>query len=117
MGEMVLRASAAGRAPVACRLRSVRRMAVHLFDLANGREIGILTDEQFEFLADHLEAEDTDDDDYYLNQATLDAFEQEGADAHVLGVLKAAMAGRSEMDIRWQREEQDVAAASEPGTE
>jgi hypothetical protein len=80
-------------------------MTVHLFDLADGREIGALTEEQFQFLADHLEAEDADDDDYYLNQATLDAFQAEGADPQVLAMLTASMGSRPEMDIRWQRDE------------
>jgi hypothetical protein len=85
-------------------------MPVHLFDLVDDHEIGVLTDEQFEFLAEHLEAEDADDDDYYLNQATLDGLQEQGADGHVVSLLRTAMGGRGEMDIRWQRDE-----ASAPG--
>jgi hypothetical protein len=80
-------------------------MSVHLFDLLDDHEIGILTDEQFEFLASHLEAEDADDDDYYLNQATLDALQDQGAEAEVVRLLRVAMGSRGEMDIRWQRDE------------
>ena len=80
-------------------------MAVHLFDLVDDHEIGIVTDEQFEFLASHLEAEDADDDDYYLNQATLDSLQEQGADAQVITLLRAAMGGRGEMDVRWQRDD------------
>lgn len=80
-------------------------MPVHLFDLVDNHEIGTLTDEQFEFLASHLEAEDADDDDYYLNQAMLDALQEQGAETDVVTLLRAAMAGRGEMDIRWQRDE------------
>jgi hypothetical protein len=80
-------------------------MPVHLFDLADGHEIGLLTDAQFQFLADHLESEDTQDDDYYLNQATLEAFKTQGIDPTVLSLLTTAMGGRGEMDIRWQRDE------------
>jgi hypothetical protein len=80
-------------------------MPVHLFDLADGHEIGLLTDTQFQFLADHLESEDADDDDYYVNQATLDALLSQGIDASVLSLLTTAMAGRAEMDIRWARAE------------
>ena len=80
-------------------------MPVHLFDLADGHEIGLLTDTQFQFLADHLESEDPDDDDYYVNQATLETFQTQGMDPTVLSLLTRAMAGRGEMDIRWQRDE------------
>ncbi|MBV9543736.1 MAG: galactosyldiacylglycerol synthase [Chloroflexi bacterium] len=85
-------------------------MPIHLTDLADGREIGTLTDEQFAFLADRLESEDADDDDYYLNKETLDTFEQQGADPHVVALLRTAMANRAEMDIRWQRVEEDLTA-------
>ena len=89
-------------------------MPVHLFDLANGRELGVLSDEQFAFLADHLEAEDADDDDYYVNQATLNLFEDQGADPQLLALLRTALAGRSEMDIRWQRDEPEPTASDQP---
>jgi len=88
-------------------------MPVHLFDLATGRELGILSDDQFAFLADHLESEDADDDDYYVNQTTLDAFEDQGADPQVLALLRTALAGRTEMDIRWQRDEPEGSASDQ----
>ena len=88
-------------------------MPVHLFDLTNDREVGILSNEQFAFLADHLEAEDADDDDYYVNQATLDALQGQGADPQVLALLRTALAGRSEMDIRWQRDEPERTASDQ----
>jgi hypothetical protein len=88
------------------------RMAVHLFDLADGREIGVLSNEQFQFLADYLESEDADDDDYYLNEASLQALQADGADPRTINTLRTAMAGRTEMDIRWQRD-QPTDSASE----
>jgi len=91
-------------------------MTVRVFDLATDREIGVLTDAQFQFLEDHLEAEDAEDDDYYINRATLDAFDEQGGDPAVVGLLRAAMGSREDMDIRWQRDElaevgQDESAA------
>ena len=79
-------------------------MSIHLFDMASEREIGALTDEQFQFLQDHLESEDADDDDYYLNRATLDAFETAGGDPVLVGLLRSAMGARDEMDVRWMRD-------------
>ncbi len=80
-------------------------MTVRMFDLATDQPIGVLTDEQFQFLEDHLEAEDADDDDYYINRDTLDAFDAQGGDPVVLGLLRTAIGSRDEMDIRWQRDE------------
>ena len=74
-------------------------------DLADGRDLGILTDEQFEFLAEHLEAEDADDDDYYLNRATIDGLQQQGADPELVSTLNSALGAREEMDIRWERQD------------
>jgi len=80
-------------------------MTVRVFDMATDQQIGVLTDEQFQFLEDHLEAEDADDDDYYINRPTLEAFEEQGGDPVVVGLLRGAMGARDEMDIRWQRDE------------
>lgn len=84
----------------------VASMAVTLLDLATDDVIGVLTDEQFRFLEEHLESEDADDDDYYLNRATLDAFADQGGDPSVIGLLRRAMGNRDDMDIRWQRDDQ-----------
>ena len=86
-------------------------MTVHLFDMANDQEIGVLSAEQFHFLQDHLEAEDADDDDYYISRDTLDAFQGGGGDAGVVGLLRAALGDRNDMDIRWQRDEPDDASS------
>ncbi len=88
-------------------------MTVCVFDMATDQEIGVLTDEQFQFLQDHLEAEDADDDDYYINRATLDAFDEQGGDRAVVSLLRTAMGSRSEMDIRWQLEEVDEAVQAD----
>ena len=80
-------------------------MSVHLFDEANGVEVGVLTDAQFQFLQDHLVSEGVEDDDYYVNRDTLDVWQQEGGDAGVVTLLRHALGGRPDMDIRWEIEE------------
>ena len=76
-------------------------MSVRIFNLATDELIGVLTEDQFRFLQEHLEAEDADDDDYYLNRATLDAFAEQGGDPSVIDLL------------RWQREDE---ADSDPSS-
>jgi len=76
---------------------------IQLHDAESGAPIGPITDAQLEFLVDRLEEESPDDRDYYINQATVDAFEQEGADAGLVALLRKALGERDEMEIRWTR--------------
>ena len=45
---------------------------VKIFEKQSGTPLGTLDDLQFQFLADHLEEESRQDDDYYLNRTTVD---------------------------------------------
>lgn len=76
---------------------------VQLFDKQSGTEFGTISDDQFQFLVDHLEEESTDDDDYYLNRTTVEILEGAGADAELLAVLRRGLGDRDEMDLRWTR--------------
>jgi hypothetical protein len=76
---------------------------IQLQDAESGAPIGPITDAQLEFLVDRLEEESPDDRDYYINQATVDAFEQEGADPGLVALLRKALGERDEMEIRWTR--------------
>jgi hypothetical protein len=77
---------------------------VKLYDKANDAEIGTITDDQLQFLADKLEEESAGDDDYYINRTTVHILEQEGADAELVSVLRSALGEREDMDIRWERD-------------
>ena len=76
---------------------------VELKDKETGAPVGTITDEQFEFMMDQLVEEFEEDNDYYINQATLELFEEEGADVELLEVLKRALGPREEMEIRWSK--------------
>lgn len=76
---------------------------VKLYDKQTGAEVGTLTDDQFQFLVDHLEEESSDDDDYYLNRTTVDVLESEGADPALIQVLRRALGDREDMDLSWTR--------------
>lgn len=77
---------------------------VKLYDLQTKTFIGEISEAQFSFLADQLEEESLEDQDYYLNRATLDMFEQAGGDAALITLLRQAMGDRDEMDVLWERE-------------
>jgi hypothetical protein len=76
---------------------------IHLFDEETGKTIGTITEDQLQYLVDQLEEESPDDTDYYIHRETLELFEQDGADAALLEVLRAALGTREEMEIRWER--------------
>ena len=76
---------------------------IQLFDKDGGATIGTISDEQFRFLQEHLEAESAGDDDYYFNTDTLELLEQSGADAGLLQLLRAGLGSRDEMEVRWVR--------------
>jgi hypothetical protein len=76
---------------------------VQLFDKDTGAPLGAITEEQLQFLVEQLEEESPGDQDYWINAATVDAFEEGGADASLLALLRAALGEREEMEIRWVR--------------
>ena len=76
---------------------------IQIFDKQTGTELGSVTDDQFQFMADRLEEESAGDDDYYLNRTTVDFFESEGADPALIALLRRALADGEEAEIRWSR--------------
>ncbi len=76
---------------------------IQLYDAETDEPCGTLSDEQFDVLADALEEEGPADDDYYVDVEVVDMLEGNGADPELVRVLKKALAGREEMDIRWER--------------
>ena len=52
---------------------------------------------------DQLEEESADDTDYYIDHATLDLFEEVGAEADLLALLRQALGTHDGMEIAWSR--------------
>ena len=50
-----------------------------IYDEATDAVYGTLNETQLQFLMDHLEEESAEDTDFYINQATVDMLEQDGA--------------------------------------
>jgi processive 1,2-diacylglycerol beta-glucosyltransferase len=75
-----------------------------LYDKESGNLLGTITAQDLQFLIDQLEEEDSEDKDYYIDGATLDWFEEHGASADMLNLLRGALGERQGMDIRWERE-------------
>jgi hypothetical protein len=77
---------------------------IKIYDEESGTVYGTITETQLQFLVGQLEEESAEDTDYYINRATVDMFEQNGADADLLKLLRKALGDREDMDIRWARE-------------
>ena len=76
---------------------------INLFDNDTGAALGQITEAQLQFLIDQLEEESPDDTDYYINRPTLDMFEEQGADAALVALLRGSLGARDEMEIRWEK--------------
>lgn len=76
---------------------------ITLYDSRSGRALGTISEEQLRQLTDLLEEEAPDDQDYYVNQDTLDVLQEQGASAELLELLRGATAETGEADVRWVR--------------
>lgn len=76
---------------------------IQLYDKDTKARIGSITEDNLRFLVDQLEEESGDDQDYYFTEATLDLLGKAGADTALVSLLRSALNGRAEMEVRWSR--------------
>ena len=76
---------------------------IQLHDKDTGTWIGTITEDNLQYLIDQLEEESHEDKDYYINETTLDIFEERGADKALITLLRGALNGRTGMEIRWSK--------------
>jgi processive 1,2-diacylglycerol beta-glucosyltransferase len=74
---------------------------VKLYDSESDKLIGTITGAELQFLKDQLEEETLEDQDYYIDPATLVWFEEQGADSSLVALLREALGDREGMEIRW----------------
>ena len=78
---------------------------IELRDKDTKKSLGSITEEQLQFLLEHLEEESEEDHDYYINRDTLDLFGENGIDPQLLELLQRALGEREDMEIYWVRSE------------
>lgn len=76
---------------------------IQLYDKESGAPLGGITEAQLQYLVEQLEEETPGDQDYYVNAATVDLFEEQGADPALVALLRKGLGEREEMEIRWSR--------------
>ena len=74
---------------------------IELREKGTSTVIGTITEDQLQALSSEMEAESSTDRDYYLSRETLDMLEEDGVDPTLVSMLRAAMGGRSELEIEW----------------
>jgi hypothetical protein len=75
---------------------------ITLYDNSSGSPIGTINDADLEFLRTYLEEESSEDQDYWIDTATLDLLDANAAPHTLLALLRTAMAGKPGVEIRWE---------------
>jgi len=75
---------------------------ITLYDNDNDAEIGSVTESQLDALQEQLIEETLDSNTYNISSSTLDSLELNGIDRPVVALLRATLAGRSSMELRFE---------------
>ena len=73
-----------------------------LIDIEHDNEIGIITEDQVQFLIDNLEEEGFEDQDYYIDPDSLSFLAENGCDEELLAMLTDALEDRINIDVRYE---------------
>lgn len=76
---------------------------IELREAGTGRVIGAISEAQLQFLRDQLEEESSQDTDYFIDAATLEMFEERGAEAALVALLRGALGAADGIDVQWVR--------------
>ena len=76
---------------------------IDLYNAETNQLIGSITDAELQVLVDGLEEESSQDQDYYIDAATIDLLGDGRATDHLLRLLRSALGSSDGVEIRWQR--------------
>jgi hypothetical protein len=74
-----------------------------LYDKKSNVLLGTITEADLQCLVDALEEEDSKDVDYFIDDATVDILEVNGASEALLSMLRAAIGATVGIDVRWEK--------------
>jgi hypothetical protein len=78
-------------------------MMLDLYNNTTNQLLGSITEADLQVLVDALEEESTNDQDYYVDAATIDVIADGRATEHLVALLRAALGAADGVDIRWER--------------
>lgn len=76
---------------------------IDLYNVSTDQLIGSITEADLQVLVDALEEESEEDQDYYIDLATIDVIADGRATTHLVGLLRSALGSSDGIDIRWER--------------
>ena len=76
---------------------------IDLYNATANQLLGSITESDLKVLVDALEEEGVQDQDYYIDTATIDVIADGKATEHLVGLLRKAVGTGDGVDIRWQR--------------
>lgn len=76
---------------------------IDLYNNQTNQLIGSVTESELELLRETLEEESADDQDYYVDVATIEYLGDGRATDHLLQLLRTAVGTSEGVEIRWQR--------------
>lgn len=74
-----------------------------LYDEKSNALLGTITEADVQCLVDVLEEEDSQDADYFVDDATVDILEESGASEPLVKILRAAIGSSPGIDVRWEK--------------
>jgi hypothetical protein len=76
---------------------------IDLYNASTNQLIGSITEADLQVLVDALEEESSQDQDYYIEQGTIDLVADGRATTHLVGLLRSALGSSEGVEIRWKR--------------
>jgi hypothetical protein len=67
--------------------------------------VGSITEADLRVLVDALEEESGDDQDYWIDKATIDVLGDGRATEHLLNLLRKAVGSSDGVEVRWEKRE------------
>ena len=76
---------------------------IDVYNKATNELLGSITEADLQVLVDALEEESSEDQDYYIDAATIDVIGDGRASDYLLKLLRTALGDSDGVDIRWSR--------------
>ena len=76
---------------------------IDLYNSETNEKLGSITEADLQVLVDGLEEESAEDQDYFIDEATIELLGDGRATEHLLGLLRRAVGKADGVEIRWKR--------------
>ena len=76
---------------------------IDLYVAATDTKLGSVMESDLKVLVDYLEEESPEDQEYFIDQATIDYMADGRASDHLVNLLRTAVGSSDGVEIRWER--------------